>query len=260
MLNRQNLLVLLCSLGVAVLLAGLIVVNATSFNECMDHTQKTYQAENQKSLDKGRAVAPFTLGYARCSGLFIYENHGAITALSTVLLAAITFGILWLGFKQSETSRAELRAYLSVTIGAAVFQDHAIPLRFEGKPTLRNNGKTPAYNVRYIGKADIIPDSLVDSYVFSVSAMAPIGQASVGPKEDRLMSCIVPHFVPDSEVQGTKEGNGKALWVWGLFTMTIFSGRPIMLIFANGYFGSKMGKVSRSMEPTAHDFPIPIEV
>ena len=95
------------------------------------------------------------------------DAHNAIiTALATVLLAIITLGLVWSGVQQHKTTRAQLRAYLSVIIGTAVYQERDKNFRFEAKPAIVNNGQTPAYNVRYRIKADIFTDSVAASYTF----------------------------------------------------------------------------------------------
>src|SRR5262249_20928665 len=81
-------------------------------------------------------------------------QNAIITALATVLLAISTPVLVWSGVQQHKTTRAQLRAYLSVVIGTAVYQERDKNLRFEAKPTIVNTGQTPAYNVRYRIKAD----------------------------------------------------------------------------------------------------------
>jgi hypothetical protein len=145
----------------------------------------------------------------------IGNDYGvAITALATGLLAVITWRLVALGREQSNTTRAELRAYLSVVVGAGVYQDDKC--KFEAKPGIINNGQTPAYNVRYRAKAEILSDSVAVSYTFTAPPDTPKSQSSIGPKENRLLSAILPYRVADSEVQDIMDGNGKALWVWGV--------------------------------------------
>jgi hypothetical protein len=142
------------------------------------------------------------------------KYNGLITAIATVLLAVITCGLVLLGRDQSRTSRAELRAYLSVTIGAAIFQDDR--LRFEGKPTVVNNGQTPAYNVRYSIRSEILTESIAANYIFTAPPDTPRSQSSIGPRENRLMSGVLSYRVQDGEVADIKYGKGKCLWTWGV--------------------------------------------
>ena len=157
----------------------------------------------------------------------VLERHsGAIIGVATVVLAVITWRLVTLGRGQSETTRAQLRAYLSVIIGSAIYQERDKGLRFEAKPAIVNNGQTPAYKVRYRIKADIFTDSVALGYTFTEPPDVPMSQSSIGPHETRLMSAILPHLVPDAEIQDILDGNGKALFVWGVVHYDDVFGRP----------------------------------
>lgn len=114
-----------------------------------------------------------------------------------------------LGIEQSATTRAQLRAYLSVVIGLGVNQDRVRELKFEAKPFILNNGETPAYNVRVRIKAEILTDVQIPNFVFIEPPDVPQSQASIGPKENRTMSGLLDRYVPDDEVQDICDGNGE---------------------------------------------------
>ncbi|MDB0544650.1 hypothetical protein LBW62_25775, partial [Ralstonia solanacearum] len=63
-----------------------------------------------------------------------------------------------------ERTAQQMRAYLSIDIGAAVYQERDKNLRFEGKPLLRNAGHTPAYRVSHTCRAGILPVPLPDNF------------------------------------------------------------------------------------------------
>jgi hypothetical protein len=73
---------------------------------------------------------------------FANEYGIAITALATVLLTLVTTGLVWMAYRQIVTSRAQLRAYVSV-------ESSSISLTVGSQPvagvTLKNYGNTPAY-------------------------------------------------------------------------------------------------------------------
>ncbi len=150
----------------------------------------------------------------------------AITAVATVSIAAFTW-TLWRATSEQgrltvraiteaqQSSQRELRAYLSVRIGAATFQDRSRNLKFAGHPSLKNNGRTPAYKVILWTRAEIIPDALTDNYNFQIAPTPEVSQASIGPGEDTILSCVVPDYVNDADITDIKKGNGKALWAWG---------------------------------------------
>lgn len=139
-----------------------------------------------------------------------------ITAIATAVLAVITWRLITLGIEQGATTRAQLRAYLSVVIGPAVYQDRERELRFEAKPLILNNGSTPAYNVRYSIRAAIMADTEAGNFVYTEPPDAPLSQASIGPNENRVMSGIVDQYVPDEDIQDICDAKGKALYVWGV--------------------------------------------
>jgi hypothetical protein len=155
----------------------------------------------------------------------VLESHaGAITGVATAILAIITWRLVTLGKEQSDTTRAQMRAYLSVVIGSAVYQD-ATHI-FEAKPAIVNNGSTPAKNVRYRIKSDIFTDSVAAGYTFIEPPDVPRNQSSIGPRETRYMSAMVDHRVSDGEIDAIKRGEGKALWVWGVVHYDDVFGKP----------------------------------
>jgi hypothetical protein len=185
----------------------------------------------------------------------VLEAHaGAITGLATVVLAIITWRLVTLGKDQSETTRAQLRAYLAVVVGSAVFQDDKN--KFEAKPAILNNGQTPAYNVRYRIKADILTDSVAIGYTFTEPPDVPKSQSSVGPNENRQMSAILTHNVLASEIEDIKRGKGKAMWVWGVVHYDDVFGNPISLNSASGFRGLPTTATSSGFMTAALASPI----
>ena len=63
--------------------------------------------------------------------------------IATVLLAVITGGLVLLGREQSKTTRAQLRAYISIKSKLVMKSS----LLAEGKFLVRNTGQTPAYGL-----------------------------------------------------------------------------------------------------------------
>lgn len=73
-------------------------------------------------------------------GKALEDYSGAITGIATLLLAYITWKLAGLARDQSDTTKAQLRAYVSVIIGGAIAQDSSIGLRFRGDAILKNGG------------------------------------------------------------------------------------------------------------------------
>jgi hypothetical protein len=110
----------------------------------------------------------------------------------------------------------QLRAYLTVVVGAAIYQDREDGKVFEGKPLLVNNGFTTARNIRHWTKAAILPFTLPDDFVLPAVEEVFVGQGIIGAHQNASMSIRLDEQVPDGEVADIKFGKGKALYVWGI--------------------------------------------
>src|SRR5262249_37627633 len=105
---------------------------SSSFQTCIH--QETAKTTEDHSNNQNYSLAIPLRTYARCTERFADTHNAMITALATVLLAVITLGLVWSGVEQQNTTRAQLRAYLSVIVGAAVYQERNKGLKFEAKP------------------------------------------------------------------------------------------------------------------------------
>ena len=121
-----------------------------------------------------------------------------------------------------DTSKRDLRAYVSVVIGTAIFQerrpkDKGGDLRFECQPVLKNTGKTPARNVRFKARAAIMAAQLPKEVNLPDVHDEGVGGTFIGPEQNATMFAIVDGFCADYEVDDIKYFKGsKALFVWGL--------------------------------------------
>jgi hypothetical protein len=79
---------------------------------------------------------------------FINENGEGITAVATLLLTFVTAGLVWTARQQFVTSRAQLRAYVSVEAGQISAVPGAVP---RAQVNIKNYGQTPAYKFRLVG-------------------------------------------------------------------------------------------------------------
>jgi hypothetical protein len=149
------------------------------------------------------------------------KNNESPWEIGAIILGSIFTGIIAVyAIRQFEESRRsserQLRAYLSVVVGAGIYQERLKGLRFEARPIILNNGATPAYKVRFSAVARIIPDKLAATYEFKMPTMLPVSQASIGPKENRIMSAVYPRMIPDHRAKKVVLGDKIALWVWGV--------------------------------------------
>jgi hypothetical protein len=123
------------------------------------------------------------------------------------------------------TSVSELRAYVTIVVGTAIYQERERNLRFEAKPLIVNTGRTPAHNLGFQATAAIMAIPLPDDFDFPIPAVR-LGGAMLGPGQNFVMKVPVSDFVDDAEIPAIKQADGKALCVWGLVTYTDAFGRP----------------------------------
>ncbi|HEX4486880.1 MAG TPA: hypothetical protein VH088_11465 [Terriglobales bacterium] len=129
-------------------------------------------------------------------------------------------------------NRAVMRAYVTVTVGTAIYQERRGPgqsdLYFEARPNLLNTGGTPARRVRIKTKADILPIPIPEDFTYPLpdDPVKPSFGAVVGAHQTHIMFGSVERFVPDAEVASIKQGTDKALCVWGVVTYEDIFGVP----------------------------------
>lgn len=125
--------------------------------------------------------------------------------------------------KIDEGNRAVMRAYVTVAIGGATFQERREgegDFKFEARPNFINAGNTPARNVCIRIAADILPAPIPDNFTYPLGDN--VGHATnaglIGGHQATSVSAVVPNFVADADVADIKEGRGKGLYVWGIVT------------------------------------------
>jgi hypothetical protein len=116
-----------------------------------------------------------------------------------------------------ERTAQQMRAYLTVVIGGATYQDRAKNLKFAGRPRLVNTGHTPAHNVGFKSRAAILPVQLPEDFDFPLPDEI-VGATVLGPNQFHELNGVVDDFVPDDEVESIKHAQGRVLHIWGLVT------------------------------------------
>jgi hypothetical protein len=111
----------------------------------------------------------------------------------------------------------QMRAYISVVIGGAVYQERTKNLKFQAVPSIVNAGLTPAHKVSFKAVAAILPRPLPEDFAFPLPDETS-GTSVVGPRQNITISPVVGDFCDDAEVEDIKTGaKGKALYTWGIF-------------------------------------------
>jgi Sec-independent protein translocase protein TatA len=114
-----------------------------------------------------------------------------------------------------ERTAQQMRAYLTILVGSASFQERDKNIRFEARPLLINCGHTPAHKVAYKAKAAILPVPLPADFDFPLPGEF-IGSSILGPQQTNILAAVIDGFVPDGEVADIKTGQQRALYIWGL--------------------------------------------
>jgi hypothetical protein len=116
-------------------------------------------------------------------GNFIHVESNTITAVSTVLLAIITAGLVFVVYVQIITARAQLRAYLLVD------QTSVFNVTGDSSPyveiVFKNTGLTPAYKVRtYL--APLIFTEFENANVLPIIPRSNlVSEETIGPQQIR---------------------------------------------------------------------------
>ena len=116
---------------------------------------------------------------------------------------------------QREFWRKQMRAYVGVRVGEAFYQERDKNVRFEVRPLLINSGHTPAHDVAYDIRCDVLPIPISNGHDFHLQPQNSVAGPVVGPQQPAIMTAFVDRFYPDEEVERIKAGRDKALCVWG---------------------------------------------
>lgn len=134
------------------------------------------------------------------------------------------------------SSKQELRAYLSVVIDTGSFQDRPNGVKFEGTPAVRNMGKTPAYNVRYKTNSGILREPLAENLILS-HGQKTVGEYVLGMGQNYTIHIIMDDYVDQSDVPDIMSGTkGRALYYWGFLDYDDVFGDPHTTEFCHRLF------------------------
>jgi hypothetical protein len=113
------------------------------------------------------------------------------------------------------TAERQLRAYISVEPGGDIKQRRR--LVFEFRPIIRNNGLTPANNVRVVSLIDVVTPAIPRGFNYSISFNAFLPMSSVttiGPRQERFHSRLMPRRLSIGELREVLRG-ARCFHIWG---------------------------------------------
>jgi hypothetical protein len=128
----------------------------------------------------------------------------------------------------------QMRAYLTVEIGGALYQDEH--LRFEAKPVLTNNGLTPARKVCFRVMADILDGGNAPATPPPIEDLL-VNDMGLAPRQQVTLSRVVANRIPDNEVADVMAGTTRRLHAWGRVTYDdVFGGSWETKFYFSYYF------------------------
>jgi hypothetical protein len=204
-INRR--LVMLGNLQLVVFIGQLLVFGYQAYK-----LRETVNATVEQSRDMKASIAEATRS---ASAMEAVAGNAAISArMATESVATVR-----------ERTAQQMRAYVSVLVGGAVYQEREKNLRFEAKPVIVNAGHTPAHNVGYRARAAVLSVPLPEDFPFALPEKV-IGAAVLGPQQNVVLSAIVDDYCDDRIVADVKKASGNALYAWGEVTYDdVFSER-----------------------------------
>ena len=137
---------------------------------------------------------------------------GIVGVLGTILYSHLTLR------HSSLTTRRQLRAYVSVAIGQSFNQGGKARLRFEFRPTITNNGQTPAYRLQVASDIRILPNPLPDDADLSLTTHGPGSVITLGAQQNIYTPVIMKGRLSLAELREVYKGDKRRLYVFGRVT------------------------------------------
>jgi len=163
---------------------------------------QTVKAANKQSADMRASIAESARSATALENLVPNVAASAQSAAESVATVR-------------ERTALQMRAYIGMIIGNAVYQERDKNIRFAAHPIAINGGNTPARNVRYAARAAILPVPITPDVVLPpIGDLLPVG-GMMGPHQNSTLSAVVDDYVPDEDVEAIKTGAPRALAVWG---------------------------------------------
>ncbi|UTP40180.1 hypothetical protein M9M90_03115 [Phenylobacterium sp. LH3H17] len=236
--------------SVAAVFAGLAVYHskrsADADNEALAETR---EAAGEARAEAARQAKRYTdqLGLMDQTMHYTADNAAAMGRVADAMATNIekineTVDInRSIAARQKILGEGQLRAYVSVQIGGALYQDDNYV--FEANPVLYNSGGTPAHKVTWRVAAAVLPVPLPDDFRFPLPERPRRTARSLllPPQQTFEMRGIVDGRIEPGEVLRTKLGFGQALYVWGVVSYRDIFRRSHRTTFAQQVFWRPSG-------------------
>lgn len=157
-----------------------------------------------------------------------------------------------------EVTTNQMRAFLTVEPNTeGIKQSRKNNLRFEGQPIIVNTGSTPAYNIEFRTKAEVIEVPLPKGFKFKLPTGKPARGGTLGPQRARVMNIFLENFIDDDEVDEIAsgqsvingKGKGRVFCVWGIITYDDITGKKRKTKFCQYITWVDLNKVNTNYPP-----------
>jgi hypothetical protein len=211
--------------------------SAPSFQKC----ESQYQAENTGE----KQIKNLSLGFERvfafrCTAAFVNKYNAVITAIATVLLTFVTGGLIWTGFVQIKTTRAQLRAYvfpdtIGMWDGTTLTPPQPHRTNVPGIVLAwKNSGQTPAGNV--ISWAQMAVINVSDEETLVVPALENVFANHLGAGVGGNKSLWFNRALLAEEIDAIFNGT-KGIYLYGRIEYTDIFDQPRFSNFRVVYAG-----------------------
>jgi hypothetical protein len=249
MLNLHGKWVLLAIALATMALTFWIRESAPSYQKC----QANYQAERESEKQEENAASLFVvrvLAY-RCTNRLIEGHKDAIIAVATVLLTIVTGFLVWVGYRQVTTTRAQLRAYVFVTPKSIDIMRSGEINECTVGYAIANQGQTPAYHVRTNIDIRIMKARLSSEFEVKPPGENPIPFERVINPGQSIEGTAVKPVKFDIDVLNK---NAERLYIVGMISYIDAFGRPRKTRFCCA--ATNLDKSIRAYETTGKCIPI----
>ncbi len=118
--------------------------------------------------------------------------------------------------RQKLVTELQSRAYLTSVFDFMIPQDQRNGVKFEPRIRIVNKGNTPARNVRFTMRAEVLPMPLSDDFNFPLSEKMLDSSSDIGPGLDRVISAVVPEMLSATEAHEACMGGKRRAAAWGI--------------------------------------------
>jgi len=137
--------------------------------------------------------------------------------------------------RQKQITELQSRAYLGVQFLGVAPQNRDTGVTFEPRVNLVNLGNTPAYDVKYSTRADVLASPLDAGFDFPLPELTPTS-SFIAPRLSKTLGSHVPHILSEEDSAQVLLGTPRRIFMWGYITYKDAFGIERFVRFSQSYF------------------------